>query len=540
MPKQLDMPQKTYFIFIIAVFIGNSLAAQDVYYHVSNREVYDFMDELANEKIIEINSVIKPYTRKFIAECLQKAKESENRLTKRQQKDLDFYLRDFGKELYHGKFEHKRFDIFYYNDSLFTFSANLIAGGTRSMGNDITNNYWWNGAEIFSYAGKHLGVYASLRDRHDEEKTADVPYLNKLEGGKYKGAGDHSEMRGGINISWKWGSIGMVKDHIQWGNYYSYPNIFSDKAPSFAQLKLYLKPAKWFEFNYFHGWLVSEIVDSSRSYTYNGVQRDVFHGKYIAANMFTIIPWKGVHFSVGNSIVYSDVNVNPAYLIPIFFYKSVDHTYNGITNTAGQNSQLFLDLSIRALPKVHVFYSMYLDDLSINRMFKENQSNHWSMKGGMRVSNLIPNTFVTIEYTRTNPLCYENDTPTTIFSSNNYKLGHYLQDNAQELYMALSHKPLRGLELMAWYTMAQKGPDYPYIRTRDPETGMPYVHGKKFLTSIEWEQSIVGFSVNYFILNDIKANLSIEKYTTSGELTYTHEMYQGDPIVTRLSLSYGF
>lgn len=110
-------------------------------------------------------------------------------------------------------------------------------------------------------------------------------------GGKYR-SGDYSEMRGGITLSWKWGTVGLVKDRMEWGTSYNYPNIISTKAPSFAHLKLHLYPAKWFEFNYIHGWLVSEVVDSSRSYNYNGVQRDVFHGKYMAANLFTFKPWQ--------------------------------------------------------------------------------------------------------------------------------------------------------------------------------------------------------------------------------------------------------
>ena len=46
-------------------------------------------------------------------------------LNARQQKELDFYLKDFNKELRPGKNFNKRFDIFYYKDSLFTFNVSL-------------------------------------------------------------------------------------------------------------------------------------------------------------------------------------------------------------------------------------------------------------------------------------------------------------------------------------------------------------------------------------------------------------------------------
>ena len=52
-------------ISLIAVMMLFRLEAQVVYEHVSNTAIYDFLDELANAKIIEINSAIKPYSRIF-------------------------------------------------------------------------------------------------------------------------------------------------------------------------------------------------------------------------------------------------------------------------------------------------------------------------------------------------------------------------------------------------------------------------------------------------------------------------------------------
>ncbi len=121
--------------------------------------------------------------------------------------------------------------------------------------------------------------------------------------------------------------VGLVKDQIQWGLNYNGANIFSGRTPSFPMIKLDLSPVKWFDFHYYHGWLVSEVVDSSRSYiTSNGDYRAVYRNKFIAANIFTFKLWSYLHLSFGNSIIYSDNNVQLAYLIPVLFYKSVDHT----------------------------------------------------------------------------------------------------------------------------------------------------------------------------------------------------------------------
>jgi hypothetical protein len=530
-----------YITFIIIFFtLTTNSSGQVVFQDVSNNAIYEFLDELANQQIIQINSAIKPYSRRFIAESLQKAATYKGELSQRQQEEIEFYLRDYNKELKIGKFENKRFDIFYYRDSLFTISINGILGAQGWSNENGINYHRWYGAEVFSYAGNHLGIYASLRDNSEKIPLADTGYINLRHGGKYR-SGDYSEMRGGFTYSWKWGHVALVKDYIEWGTSYRCPNIISSKAPSFAQFKLQITPVDWFEFNYVHGWLVSEVVDSSRSYNYNGIQRDVFHSKYFAANMFSFKPWRKLNFSLGNSIVYSD-QLNPAYFIPIFFYKSVDHTYNAATNTAGQNSQMFFDISSRLLPKTHMYYSMFLDVMSFSTLTnKEKHANHWSMLGGIRISNLLPNTSLTLEYVRNNPLVYKNDNSTTLYNSNWYSMGHYLKDNAQELYIAIDFRPLKTLHIKTWYSLAQKGPDYTYDRDLDPETGISMVLGKTFMESVEWEQQEIGISANYQLLNDLFLFGDIQKANRSGAYErYNSPYYWGNTLTYSFGLNFGF
>lgn len=534
-------------LFAIPILIGsmlfaitNRLSCQIVYQDVSNKAIYDFLDEMANNQFIRINSVVKPYSREFIAEKLQELDKQKDKLNRRQSRELDFYLRDFNKELLHGKYSNRRFDVYYYNDSLFTFSLNGTLGGQGWSNQHGINYHRWYGAEAFAYVGKHLGVYANLRDNTEKTRLADTGMITIRNGGKYRG-GDYSEMRGGITWSWKWGSVALIKDHVEWGNSYRYPNILSSKAPSFAQLKIHVRPVEWFEFNYLHGWLVSEIVDSTRSYNYNNQRRDVFHNRNISSNMFTFIPWKRLNISIGNSIVYSDQYFSPAYFIPVFFYKSVDHTYNGNTNVAGQNSQMFFDISSRLIPKTHLYYSMFIDVLSFGTVFNKNEhANHWSMLGGIRISDVLPDLDLTFEYVRNNPLVYKNEN-TTLYASNWYNLGHYLKDNAQEVFAQIDFKPLQNLRLTAWYSLAQKGPDYPYIRTNDPATGIPQVLGKQFLENVEWEQQQVGFRATYQVINDFFVFLEAENRNTDGNYErYSSPYYYGATTTVSFGMNFGF
>jgi len=517
--------------------ISNS---QTVYHHISNKEIYFFLDEMANLGLIEINSAIKPYSRMFIASKLDEVQEHTGKLNKRQLEELNFYLRDFNKELLPGKNYKKRLDLFYYKDSLFTFSINPILGVQYWTNQNGNNYHTWNGAEVFAYVGKYLGVYANLRDNHEEKRLSSAEYLDKRPAARYKSGTDYSEMRGGMTLSWNWGTFGLVKDHIEWGNNYHYPSIISGKAPSFTQLKLNLKPAEWLDFNYFHGWLNSGIIDSTRSYSYINNYRTstriVYRKKYIAANMFTFKPLKGLFASVGNSIVYSDVDVNPVYLIPFMLYKSIDHTLNhNLSNDGGQNSQFFIDVSSRQINHVHLYASLFFDDISISRLKQNGHLDYYSLNTGFKVSNLIPNLSFCFEYFQSYPLVYKHDMPTTSYESNFYNLGHFMQDNSRSYYADIVYRPLKGFYIKFYYNRAEHGPDHESLGTDRQEVV------NLFLDSVEWETSKFGLSLSYQLFNDLYFFGELTYNTVKGDIDkYSTPYFHGELYTISFGANIGF
>ena len=122
---------KNFFLILVIFLICSSAFPQTTPHPITNSGIYDFLDELANSRIITVNSSIKPYTRLFIAERLREADEKRDELNSRQQKELDFYLMDFGKELNDESkngftalrsknlMARQRRDLYYYKDSQF-------------------------------------------------------------------------------------------------------------------------------------------------------------------------------------------------------------------------------------------------------------------------------------------------------------------------------------------------------------------------------------------------------------------------------------
>ncbi|HOV84275.1 MAG TPA: hypothetical protein PLE52_05645 [Paludibacteraceae bacterium] len=571
--------QKKYcsvFYFLLNIII---VTAQNIPEHISYTRIYDFLDELTNEKIIDVNSAIKPYSRQFIAKKLQEAQANEKKLNKRQQNELYFFLEDYALEQnrlpdYDLPIEDNRtwrIDMlppsFHYHDSLFRVKLMPILGMNILYNSNDKITQRWYGFDFQSMIGNHLAVYASLRDVSQKgELLAEPTYLTPYQAGAYKrtnNGGDYSEMRGGISYAWKWGDVALVKDHIQWGNNYHGSNIFSGRTPSFPMLKLGLKPAKWLEINYFHGWLTSNVIDSTRYYLSNQNEKMYrYTNKFLAANLITFTPISQLHLSAGNSIVYAESNVQPAYLIPIAFYKSMDHTLT--MGTENQNSQLFFDISSRNIKHLHLFTSVFIDEFSVARLKASNkEKNPVSYKLGFRLSNFpLANFSLTGEWTRNEILVYKHSIPALTWATNGFNLGNYLGDNSQEIYVALQYKPLRGLDINLSYSQAEHGNEYAYIRHgtwQGSKASVLDIISEPFMKDKIWSNKTLSFDVKYEISPNIYAILNIEnsniqafeaasevafgeKRMTAEEVLnfYTPKFLQGKQTTITAGLSFGF
>ena len=522
---------------IFFFFLSASIKAQVVYHSLDHKELYDFLDELATQKVITLNTAVKPYSRKLIAEKLLDARASGKKMNRRQCSELDFYLQDFRKEISTST-DSLRLDLVYRRDSNFSLTLNPVFGATLWRPGEDQFYHRKGGAELQGFV-ENLGIRFRLIDNHESQQVSGGKLLTQRKGAMYKSSStdgaDFSDMQGGMGYSWKWGAIGLYREEMVWGNNYNGANIFTNRAPTFTRIHFSIKPKRWLELNYTHGYLVSGVLDSNRAYNAGVHVRNIFVKKFLAANMLTVTPMKGLSISGGNSMVYSDY-ANPGFFIPFMFFKSIDHqSYYGGGNFGGQNAQMFLDISSRQIKNVHLYGTLFIDEISFSRMWdKTSHSNFYSLKAGVRFNNIM-NSDVSIigEYTRTNPIVYRHFVNTTTFESNGFGLGHYLGDNSSELYTALLYKPLPRLFTRLSYTMAKKGPLYPYTGTNRTGLGLP------FLASTDWSLGQWNVDVSYEIINDLllyfKVNSSDIYVNPSFDPGYTSlEVQQG------LTISLGF
>lgn len=541
-------------LLLILSLVLSSLQAQFIPHHASYNRVYDLLDELAADGFVDINTTVKPFSRAFIAEQLKSVAENEA-LSKRQKEEVLFFIQEFAPEYrqlpearFHiWKNEHSKAAIvppaFHYADSNFTARITPLLGlqltyNSRAVSPLIDKR--WFGAEFQTTIGKHLAVYGSLRDISVKGDTlTSYNYLNNLPGYEYKEAtygGDFSDSRGGIVLSDSWGAVGLVKDNPVWGDSYQSANILSGRTPSFPMITLKLQPVKWFELNYFHGWLISNVADSTNFYTDN-TNRIYYRpaNKFMAANMFTFTPLPRLKVSFGNSIIYAERNIQAGYLIPIAFYKSIDHLLTKGTGTENQNSQVYFNISSRNIKHLHLFASVLFDEVSFSRFLPDNkEQNPMSLKIGGALSNFpVKNLTAVAEYTYTNIITYKHSFNTLTYASNSYNLGHYLGDNSSEMYLALLYKPIRGLDLKLSFTDARKGNDFEYVRRAGNVNVIRQIISQPVMGDIVWHSTALNFNAQYEVFNNVFCNFgaaysNIRAYDSTSAIAFETEKTAAD------------
>lgn len=511
-----------------------NISAQNIPVPLTYTRLYDYLDELLTDGIVTAQSVVRPYTRLQVATMLQQAQDADSLLSTRQKADLAFYLNEFALERdtmvsnFVQYTDHSTFSLsvadpqFSYRsaNNMFKLRLRPILGANIAMSKKGTLLHRWYGAELQLDIAKHLSIWGSLRDnswsgnwlskdyfptdiarihgaRIHYGASQQRPALSPMTGVQYKEAnygGDFSDSKGGINLYTWWGSIGLQRENISWGTASHASNILSGRNPAVPMLTLQLTPCRWFQLDYFHAWLVSNVLDSTYYYLENtaghtqAVKNYRPYNKFMAANMLTFMPIKQLSLSVGNSVIYAEQTIQAAYLIPIAFYKSLDHLLTKGVRTQNQNSQVFASLSVRPVRHLHFYGSFFVDEVKFSRFKSSNPENNpisylvgfdWS---GWPISGLS----LKGEFVRSYIACYTHSIDVLTWESNSYNMGHYMGDNAQSIYAELAYRPVRGLLLKCSYTNDIKYNSYAYQRDNISQTIAQKPFSRAVYRNDEW------------------------------------------------------
>lgn len=520
------------FVGIVSILFTISLTTESIFAQIVNipleNNLYQFLERMDLKGIIRLDDEAKPYSRKYgaikIVEIVERFSANNNLLSELEINEIKFFSAEYKYEIssllneknhlnkiflqnFFSEID-ERWYLFNYSDTLFSIKLSPIASYGVSTTNDLTGHTRSIGISTYGSYSDWFGFAFDLRDNGEFGDNIDrTKYFSPLRGAWTKSAPngiEYSDVKGGITLNWNWGNISLIKDYLQWGHGNFGQLILSDKAPSYPQIRLQLKPTNWIRFNYIHGWLSSQVYDSA--YFYNSYPNTIsetlvksYIPKYIAANMLTVAPIDWMDFTLGNAVIYGG-ELRPEFFIPFMFYKFLDHN-SGRGDVNDANGVMYFDIAVRYPIKFKWYSTLFIDVTEIRNILDNDFENTWIgfTLGGKTVDLLFDNLDLTLEYTRLNPWVYEHKNEVTNYKHLKYYLGHWLGQNADQLRIQFDFQFLRGLRIKLYNEYIRKGglEEIYYAYSGMDEIELP------FLYSPLRTESRFGFEVAYEYLHDL-------------------------------------
>jgi hypothetical protein len=513
--------------FLIVLNFFNQLQAQ--INEPQTKEVYNYLYRMAAKGLIQWNDIVLPLDRHAIADALVVLKsESMSKLSYIERKELDFYITEYYYDI------HLLNSSYLNNDKIHIFQKDesgrfrTIASGNKQMqlfvdpvvGYDYihyNNNHnltTYGGFRMWGMIGKHFGYNVFFRDVTESGDSLNAnKYFTPDQGivntSRNPNQLNYSNLNFNLGYRWKNGIVSVGKDNLNWGYGESGKIVLSSKAPSFFYLRLHYEPFKWLDFDYFNGWLNSDVIDSSRSYATGtntaGGYREIFRSKYIASHSLTFKTIKGLNFSIGESMVYSD-KLDVGYLIPINFFKAYDQYVSSYSLNGGSNGQIFAQISSRnQIKNTHLYATLFVDEIRLSKIFDrvQNRNQIAYTLGANKTDVFIKYLTIGGEYTRIRGGVYNNIIPAQTYTNNSYSLGDWMGQNADRIYLYINYTPLPRLKTSIWYQYARKGSDWTLDQQYNQQPEPPFLFDQLF--SIR----DIGFNCYYELIQTLRINFNI-------------------------------
>ena len=225
--------------------------------------------------------------------------------------------------------------------------------------------------------------------------------------------------------------IELGKFNRHWGNG-NRSLYISDKAPSYPQIGLKYKLNQKLSYFYFHGFLNSNIPDSSRSLYYknNFSQRSISIPRNIAAHRIEWKPNDKFIFNFNESVIYATRSIDIYYLIPILPFYPIEN-YIGDTD----NIQMGVDILFKINELQKMYVSFFMDEFTPEWIFKSKNHNWFGWQFGYSMKGLIwKKSELQIEYNWTDQRIYMHKYDINDFYNHQHPLGFWAGPHAEELF----------------------------------------------------------------------------------------------------------
>ncbi|MGB2869693.1 MAG: capsule assembly Wzi family protein [Bacteroidota bacterium] len=460
---------KQFLVLSLAILaLASESRAQSVYLPTSN-EIYPFLKRMEARELLEgYRDAAKPFSRIELAQKLQALDSVKSRMTSVERETYEFFKEEFKYELLKLAGDPEPSEIRWHvlskelEQGIMNIDVNYRLGQTILDG--VKTNIRSQGVKLYGYVYDDVGFYFNIVDNRETGKAINFGKTNTPQPGivPSRTAADVLEYDDiDAQLTWRIGRFDFSVEKMKnsWGLARHGNIIFSDKAPSYPQLKMRVPLANWVDFVYIHADLNSRILDSTRSYfagssSISKFYRPVDRPKYMAAHQLEFTISRGIDLSIGESVVYSDRGPLLIYMIPVMFFKAGEH-YNRDTD----NSQIFGNLDLNVIPNLNLYFSLFIDEITTDDILDPTKArNQVAFTFGFQTYDLLfDNLELLAEYSRMNPWVYSHKYTAANFTNNGYDLGHWVGQNGDDLLLDLSLTPTRPLKFGTFLEVYRKG-----------------------------------------------------------------------------------
>ncbi len=408
--------------------------------------VYEFLLRFENRGFFPHKSLaILPLQRKGIIELLTIIDKNTSKLNSSELSVLDKFAKEFqlyeqsravifhsetdSIQLFHRRiFTNDEKFIYHYQDSVHNVAVvplgsieAILKDDKKELQNVVFGNL---GIRLYGTLSNSLGYYLQATNGAilSGERTVaiDEPKLRKnIKFYNLKSDFDFTESHIRYDNDWFYISIG--RETLLWGAGLNQRLILSGNAPPIDAISAGAK-FNTFEYRFTYGSLVGLSRDSIHS---TGVDI-IIPDKYSVFHRFSIRPsWGEIAF--WENLVYSDRNIDFAYLNPLIFLKSAEHSLRD-----RDNSVMGIDATIRLIKNVQIKGTFVLDDIIISEIGKE----FWSNKTAWNISLLasLPYSIdLGIEYSRIEPYTFSHFDNQNSLTNDSIIYSSYLLPNSDEI-----------------------------------------------------------------------------------------------------------
>ena len=525
---------KLFFIIVGCIFLFNANpGTAQVFTH--QQTVVAYLERMAQKGAIEFNDLMKPVDRATVFNLLNQLQQNKN-LSTIEKEELAFYISYYSFDNLEKAYIPKSLTVFKqikknlfkephilnYSDDNFRLMVDPLAE-IGFQGSKKTSQLVSTGFQMMGYAGKRIGFQLSVRDVNETGDYDSLRIDNTLMGFNRKQTINtnllsYSQFNANLSYRFNKGMITVGQDQNVLGYGKTGNLVLSSKSPSYPYYRFQYNPTKWMSVNYMHAWLQSGVIDSLKSYgTGNSVyggKRESFIPKFYAIHFVEVRPMKGLSVHLGESIVYTD-QLEPAYLMPLTFFKAYDNNKYNDKITTGANGQFFMGISSRnQIPKTHLYAQLFIDEIRVSNIFNSTKSrNQIAYQIGASVTDIgLPYLTLTAELNKVYPFVYRNFLPAQNYSNSNYPLGDWMGTNADRFELIANYHPKPRLNLRAYYRVMAKG-------------GAGSIEQQYFLTP----SPIYGFDPQYKT-NKFSFESSYELYSNVNIL-FGYSAYQMKPLL---------